>query len=137
MALRRSIPVCLALLALLAGGCGQSGDRDEVRTVVTDFFDALEAGDGARACAQLSADTRSALESQEAKPCREAIGSLSLEGGAPASVEVYMVSAVAGFAGGERAFLSETREGWRLSAAGCEPQSAEPAEEPFDCVLED
>jgi hypothetical protein len=134
---RRAIPLALALLALAAGGCGQSDDRAAVRTVVTRFFDAVEAGDGALACEQLSDATSSALERREQKPCREAIGSLSLAGGAPAGVEVYIVSATADLADGERAFLSETREGWRLTAAGCEPQSAEPAEEPLDCELED
>jgi hypothetical protein len=134
---RRAIPLALALLALLAGGCGRSDDREEVRTVVTRFFDAVEAGDGQAACDQLSEETASALESQEQKPCREAIGSLSLEGGEPAGVEVYLAGATADFPDGQRAFLSETRDGWRLSAAGCEPQSAEPDEEPLDCELED
>ena len=137
MALRRSIAVCIALLAVAACGCGQSGDREAVRTVVTSFFDAVEAGDGQAACEQLSEETRSKLESEEQKPCREAIGSLSLEGGEPAGVEVYIVSATADFPDGQRAFLSETRDGWRLSAAGCEAESAEPAEEPLDCELED
>lgn len=121
---------------LLLAGCGQSDDRADVRTVTKRFFAALDGGDGETACAQLSVDTRAALEDQAERECREAVMDLRLEGGPPTRVQVYVVSAKADFQSGESAFFSRTAEGWRLSAVGCEPQRDKPADEPFDCAAE-
>jgi len=37
---------------------------------------------------------------------------------------------------GERAFLSETADGWRISAAGCKAGDGPPEDVPMDCALE-
>lgn len=124
------------LLAALAGGCARDGDRDTVEAVTDRFYAALDAGDGATACAQLSTDTRSELESQEQQPCAEAVGSLQLEGGDLERVQVYVTNAKADLASGETAFLSLTSDGWRLSAVGCTPVGGKPADRPYDCELE-
>lgn len=126
----------LALACGLLVGCGQSDDREAVRSVTERFFAAVAAGDGAAACAQLSRDTRAEIEKQAERECREAVLDLRLEGGDPSRVEVYVVSAKVDFASGESAFLSRTQEGWRLSAVGCEPQGGKPADQPFDCAAE-
>jgi hypothetical protein len=126
----------VAVACLPLAGCGQSDDRAEVRSVTERFFAALEADDGAAACAALSTDTRAALEDEAQRECREAVTELRLEGGPPTRVQVYVVSAKADFPSGESAFLSRTQEGWRLSAVGCEPQRGKPADEPFDCAAE-
>jgi len=128
--------VAFALAAILLGGCGRDADRSTARAVTDRFFAALGAGDGARACAELSQDTRSKLESQEQKPCREAITGLGLKGAPIAGVDVDMVKAFVRLANGDAAFLDEGRGGWELSAVGCKQQGT-PNEHPYDCDVED
>jgi len=136
VAARRASAICLMLLCLGAVGCGRSADRDQATAVAERFFTAVESGDGATACEQLSVETRTKLEQDEQKPCREAIGELEIEPGAPARVDVYLTNAEAELDNGDSAFLSQTQEGWRLSAVGCKPGAEPPSEEPMDCELE-
>jgi hypothetical protein len=75
-AMRRCVPAMLALLAL--AGCGQSDDRATVRLTTQRFLSAVEAKQGAVACGVLTSDTRKALESEESKPCPQAIGSVGV-----------------------------------------------------------
>ena len=124
------------VLAVLAGGCARGDDRDAVEAVTDRFYAALNAGDGETACAQLGSDTRTELESQVRQACAEAVGSLQLEGGAVTRVQVYVTNAKADLDSGETAFLSLTRDGWQLSAVGCTPVGAKPADRPYDCELE-
>jgi hypothetical protein len=126
----------LAAAALLLAGCGPSADRATARAVTERFFSALGSGDGARACAELSQDTRSKLESQEQKPCREAITSLGLKGAPIAHVDIDIVKAFVRFSNGDAAFLDEGKQGWELSAVGCKRQGT-PNEHPYDCDVED
>lgn len=133
---RRGLTIGLLLLCLGATGCGRTEDREQATQVAERFFSALGSGDGAAACAQLSADTRTALEDDEQKPCREAIGGLSIDAGSPAKLELYLTNAKADLDNGQSAFLSQTAEGWRISAAGCRPGDGSPADLPMDCELE-
>jgi hypothetical protein len=126
----------LLVLALALAACGQSGDRAAARSVTEAFLAAYEAGDGADACAQLSSDTRTAVESQEQAACARAVTALDLDGGAVARVEVYVTNAKVDLTTGESAFLSEESDGWRLSALGCRPNDGKPADRPFECELE-
>ena len=136
MTARRCSTLGLLLLCLGATGCGRTADREQATEVAERFFSAVGSGDGATACAQLSADTRKALEDDEQKPCREAIGGLSIEAGTPTKLELYLTNAKADLDNGESAFLSQTTEGWRLSAVGCKPGDGPPADAPMDCELE-
>lgn len=133
MARRVLVAVAVLAAAVPAAGCGRSGDREQARAVTERFFSAVQRHDGGAACAQLSTDTRSEVESQEKKPCAEAIGSLDLQPARVRSVQVFITSAKADLAGGESAFLSFGPEGWQLSAVGCRPQGGKPADEPYDC----
>jgi hypothetical protein len=123
-------------VALVAPGCGRDGDRAEVRSVADRFLRALEEHDGAAACAALSPDTRKQLEDDEQQPCREAVGSLGLQQAPVARVQVFITNAKADLANGDSLFLSQGREGWRLSAVGCRPAEGKPADRPYDCALE-
>ncbi len=136
MTARRASTICLTLLCLGTVGCGRSDDREQATTVAERFFAAVGSGDGATACEQLSVDTREKLEQDEQMPCREAIGELDIEPGAPTRVDVYLTGAEAELDNGDTAFLSETQEGWRLSAVGCKPGAEPPSEAPMDCELE-
>ena len=126
-------PALLVVLAL--AGCGQSDDRATVRTVTDRFFNAYEADQGAVACSTIASETRKQLESQESRPCPEAVGSVELSGGAITKVNVQMTSAKVDLASGESVFLSQEQPGWRITAIGCRPTTT-PTDTPFDCELE-
>ena len=130
-------PAIVLVLAVLATtGCGRSGDRAEVRSLAEHFLAAVESGDGQAACADLSTDTRKELESQQQRDCREGVGELQLEPGAPERVEVYVTNAKVDLSSGESAFLAEEPDGWRLVALACKPETGKPRDRPFDCELE-
>jgi hypothetical protein len=123
----------LAVLVLALCGCGRSGDRQTVRGIALQFYAAVGRHDGARACALLSAETRKALEDQESESCAGAIEHVDLAGGPVGAVSVYSTEAVVELRGGDTVFLQDTKEGWRIAAAGCRPSGHE---EPADCDLE-
>ena len=106
-----------------------------MRATTQRFLTAYEADEGATACGALSQDTRKELESQESRPCADAIAEVELEPGAVTRVEVAVTNAKVDLASGESVFLSEQAAGWRISALGCKPQG-KPADEPFDCELQ-
>ena len=122
-------------MALALAGCGTAGRENDAGAVTQGFHAALEDGDGQAACDALSEETASKLEQQEKKPCEEAILSLDLsKGGTVADTGVYVTSAFATLAEGGSDFLDEGPDGWRVSAAGCEPTAPS---QPYDCELED
>jgi hypothetical protein len=122
------------LLALALAGCGSADREEDAGAVAQRFHVALEKGDGQAACDQLSQETSSKLEQQEKKPCEEAILSLQLpKGGRVADTRVYITSAFTTLAEGGTDFLDEGPDGWRVSAAGCEPTAPS---QPYDCELE-
>ncbi len=119
---------------LALGGCGTDGSRDEIADVVDRFQQALADGDGAVACAQLTAAARDTLESEEEMPCPRAVLERGLTGGGRVvGSDVDVTSASADVAGGGTAFLDQTPYGWRISAAGCSPTVPGL---PYDCELE-
>lgn len=136
MTVRLPIVVALLLLCLAATGCGRGADREDATAVAERFFAAVGAGDDDIACRLLAADTRKALEDEEQKPCRDAIGAVSLAAGRPTGVQLYVTNAQAELDNGERAFLSQTADGWRVSAAGCTTGDGPPEDVPMDCALE-
>ena len=69
----------------------------------------------------LSTDTRQALEQQESERCDKAIEKVDLNGGPVADVSVYSVQAAVELRGGDTVFIEDTKQGWRVSAAGCRP----------------
>ena len=123
---------CLLVLAL--AGCATADREDDAGAVAQRFHAALEDGDGQAACHALSEATASKLEKQEKKPCAAAILSLGLpKGGTVAHTGVYVTSAFTTLAEGGTDFLDEGPDGWRVSAAGCEPTAPS---QPYDCELE-
>jgi hypothetical protein len=134
--MRRLAFIAVLALCLAASGCGRGADRDAATAAAERFFEAVGAGDAAVACGLLADDTRKALEDQEQKPCGEAIGGVEIDAGAPTAVDLYITNAQAELDNGERAFLSLTADGWRVSAAGCKRGGGPPADAPMDCELE-
>jgi hypothetical protein len=127
-----------ALATLLATGvaaCGSTDRADDAAAVAERFQAALTARDGEAACAELSEETASRLESSEDEPCAEAILALEIPatGAAPAHTQVYVTSATVELDQGDTIFLDEGSDGWRISAAGCRPTAPDL---PYDCELE-
>jgi hypothetical protein len=135
MSAPRAVVLALgACLAVAAVGCGASDRESDAAAVAERFHAALEQGDGAAACAELSEETQSKLEQQEGTPCEEAVLSLELPRGATAAdTAVYLRSASVQLAEGGTTFLDEGAQGWKVSAAGCTPTAPD---QPFDCELE-
>ena len=101
---------CAAGLALSA--CGTGADQSQARAAAEGFYAAVHSGDGAKACEQLSSDTRSQLVKDESEPdCSKAVLKLSLHGTAAKAVRVYATSAQVDLAGGDTVFLGETPRG--------------------------
>jgi hypothetical protein len=136
--LRRSVvmAMCVASLATLASGCGAGDQRARVRTVTERFLAAVAGGDGRAACAELSPDARSELESQEQQACARAVGGLDLHSSTIQRVQVFVTNAKVDLRNGDSLFLAEGAEGWRLSAIGCQVVGDKPADRPYDCELE-
>jgi hypothetical protein len=125
--------VCL-LAPVATVGCGTGNRANDAAAVTARFHAALEAEDGQAACDELSEETASKLEQQEKKPCERAILELELpKGGTVAVRRVEMRSAYTSLADGSADFLNEGPEGWKISAAGCEPTAPN---QPYDCELE-
>lgn len=119
-----------AVAGCAAAGCGSSADRDQARAATEQLYAAVQRGDGATACAQMSPDLRAQLVKDQAEPrCAKAVLKLSLAGGKPVDVRVYADAAMVRLAGGDTAFLGDTAEGWRVQAVGCRPNG----KGPFDC----
>ena len=125
--------LALAALCLAAAGCGRDDDRRAVGAATERFLAAVEAGDGAAACAQLSEPAADALAQDEREPCVESAPRLDVSPSAVARVEVYAIAAKVDLADGESAFLELTADGWRISAAGCVPAGEG---QPYDCEVE-
>jgi hypothetical protein len=125
----------LLLGAVAISGCG-AGDRAADAEAVTErFHAALERRDGERACAELGDVTASKLEQQAEEPCDRAVLELELpRGGSAAGTSVYVTTASVVLAEGGTTFLDEGSQGWKVSAAGCEPTAPDL---PYDCELED
>jgi hypothetical protein len=130
----RAALIALCVVALGAAGCGRAADRREAGAVTERFLRAVDAHDGARACAQLSDATVQALEQDAGKPCAEAVKDLKVSASAVTHAEVDVIGAKVDLADGHSTFLELGRSGWRLSAAGCQPGAGD---EPYTCEVQD
>lgn len=115
---------------LLLGGCSD-GQRPAVQQAVTTFVAALAAGDGQTGCALLAPATRNALEYQRSQPCAAALEQLSLPRGDLVDTtdwggEAQVHTTV------DTLFLTQTSQGWRITAAGCQPRG----DVPYACKVQ-
>jgi hypothetical protein len=123
------------LIALPVAACGTGARERDAAAVAERFHAALEQGDGRAACDELSEETASKVEQQEGKPCEEAILTLKLPKGGTAAVRrVEITTAYIGLAEGSADFLDEGPEGWKVSAAGCQPSAS--SDQPYECEVE-
>ena len=125
----------LVLVCVALAGCGTSARDTDAAGASDRFHAALDDGDGAAACRELTSETRKKLERDEGKACGEAIRGLDLPAGATAArAKVYVTTAFVELEEPASAvFLDEGPDGWKISAAGCTPGAPD---QPFDCELE-
>jgi hypothetical protein len=118
------------LAALLAGGCGSVDRRAEAAAAVAvRWQQAVAAHDGAAACALLAPDTAAELDDPS---CAEQILDEGLPGpGTPDDTHVYGQWAQVRL-DDDTMFLAVFPGGWRVVAAGCEPQGGD---RPYDCTV--
>jgi hypothetical protein len=118
----------LGLAALLVTGCA-STQRPEVQRVATAFENSR--GDAQARCQLLTPKAVAALEQNGSQSCADAIGQLSLDGGGVRSVQVWGGDAQVELSG-DTLFLTQTKAGWKVSAAGCTPNT----DAPYDCEVQ-
>jgi hypothetical protein len=122
--------VTTAVVLLAATACGLSNDA-AVADVAVEFYGAVEAGDGAGACALLAPTTRAELEQSAQAPCEVAVLEEDIPTvGEPRRTRRFGNQAVVGF-GADTAFLAEFHTGWKVVAVACEPRPAAP----YDCLV--
>ncbi|MCG6499946.1 hypothetical protein [Kitasatospora sp. A2-31] len=115
------------VLAATVTGCGQLASReDAAAAVVRTFEQDTVRGDTAAMCAALAPGTRDELEDQEKAGCEQAIAGLNLPaGGQLRRIDVFGQQARAVMEG-DTVFLSVFPEGWKITAAACEPRPKMP-----------
>ena len=124
-----------AAVAVVAGAClvstgCSSTQQAEVEQVATTFED--PAADPRTRCDLLAPATLIAFEQDESASCTEAIAEVPLGGdGEIESVEIWGGDAQVRMTG-DTLFLTETRAGWRITAAACEERH----EAPYECGVE-
>ncbi|MFI8962557.1 hypothetical protein ACIGO8_10605 [Streptomyces sp. NPDC053493] len=135
---RRRLPralgsVAVALTAVALTGCGASAAREDGATDAgRRFTTAVAAGDYRAGCELLAPETRDEVEEDAKGPCGPALQQLGLpRAGAARGVDVYGRQALLRMTG-DTLFLSLFDDGWKVVAAGCEPQAED---EPYRCSL--
>jgi hypothetical protein len=130
VSIRRAVTAAMAAAAaLVLTGCGDASS-DEVGTTARAF--AAPDADPATRCALLTENTRAALVQDEGSPCEEAIADIPVGTGDVVSVEVWGTEAQVKL-GDDTLFLTQTSDGWRVSAAACRAQGSD---EPYECQVE-
>jgi hypothetical protein len=122
----------LAIMATIAlAGCSSSADGD-AQQAADEFYAAVEARDGAAACALLSPTTREELEQSAGSPCDKALLEEKLPSVTEAEqVKVYDTMAQVRYAE-DTVFLTRIADSWRVLAVSC---TRRPGEQPYDCQV--
>lgn len=123
----------LAPLAMVLGGCASAEEPAAVD--VARSFVSLGRADPARACALLAPRTFEHLAEDGDGDCAK-----GLDDARPPAGDRVLEVTVAGRSaqvvlGGQVVFLARFDSGWRVTAAGCERTSADPAV-PYSCTVE-
>jgi hypothetical protein len=120
----------VALLLAVAGCSSVGGRQDAAAAVAVRLQTAVEAGDGAAACALLAPGTAESVAEDE--PCPSAILNADLPGpGIVVKTSVYGQWAQVRL-DDDTVFLGAFPDGWRVVAAGCEPRGSRP----YQCSVE-
>ncbi len=122
-----------AALALASvSGCASLSDREDAATASALRFEtAIARQDSAALCAALAPGTRQELEDTAKSSCEQAIsGSDVPDASGVQRVDVYGRQARV-VLDADTLFLSSFPDGWKITAAGCEPRPRKP----YKCEL--
>jgi hypothetical protein len=132
--MRRISVAVLSLVAVGAlTGCGSVADREQAASAAAvRLLTAVDGKDGAAACAVLAPGTASEVEQSGGKPCAEAILDEDLpKPGTVTGTRVYGQWAQVRLSD-DTVFVAVFPGGWRVVAAGCNPQG----DRPYDCTVQ-
>lgn len=117
---------CFVALSLV--GCSAQSEADPILTTAADFRQAVSDGDGQAACELLNNATR--LEVGD--DCATAITALGVptDSSDDGEIEVEGHAAIVEF-DNDTLFFAKTPDGWRITAAGCIPQT----DGPYSCTV--
>jgi hypothetical protein len=119
-----------AVPLLLLAGCADE-QRPAVEQTVAAFISDLAAGDSQAGCALLAPATRDALEYQSNQSCAVALEQLSLPRGDLVDIADWGGEAQV-HTTADTLFLTQTSQGWRIAAAGCQSRG----EAPYACKVQ-
>ena len=102
-----------------------------MKEITERFVAAVVDDSGVFACEQLTPATAASVAGDGI--CAGAVTDLDISPGRVTRVQVYSVSAKVDLGCCVSYFLELTRDGWRISAAGCAPQGRD---SPFTCEAE-
>jgi hypothetical protein len=128
------IAAAAALVAVSAVfGCASVGDRaDAAAAVAVRLLQAVDAHDGAAACAVLAPGTADEVQQSASKPCDQAILDDDLpKPGTVVDSAVFGQRAQVRLAD-DTVFLAMFPGGWRVVAAGCTARG----DRPYDCLVQ-
>ncbi|MEV8100298.1 hypothetical protein [Kitasatospora sp. NPDC085879] len=128
----RWVWVAGAAALVVLTGCGQVSRReDAAAAVAAGFEDAAGRSDAAAVCGTLAPGTREELEDQEKADCEQALAQVDLPAGGPVRrVDVFGQQARVVLEG-DTLLLSVFPDGWKVTAAGCEPRD----QRPYQCEI--
>ncbi|MUN41622.1 hypothetical protein [Actinomadura litoris] len=126
---RRVLAVAV-IAVMVCGACDRTGDNRDLRQAVQTFVSAVQRHDGPGVCGALAPDAAESLESG-GKQCAAQVTGLDLGSGAITGVQVWGERAQAHLSD-DTVFLARFPGGWKVTAAGCEPQP----KGPYDCEVE-
>jgi hypothetical protein len=124
------------IVLALALGCGLSGcagpSDSGPRRAASDFATAWAQRDGAAVCDLLAPETAAEVAQSAGTSCAAGVLDEQLpREAAPEQLQVWGRAAQARSTT-DTLFLARLPDGWRVTAAGCRPQSGKP----YDCQLE-
>lgn len=124
----------LVLAITLTAGCAADAQQGQVIDAASTFA-AAATTDTSSACDLLAPGTREKLQDEAGADCATALQQAALSApGRRISAERAGHSAQVRFTG-DTIFLALFDDGWRVVAAGCERDDADPAI-PYDCAIE-
>ena len=114
--------------------CGSVGpDAASAATVAVAFHKALAGSDGAAACALLAPETAAEVETTAERACPEAVVDQDVPDAAAVEVSQTFGRSAQVVMDGDVLFLAIFDGRWRITAAGCQANGAQP----YDCQVKD
>jgi hypothetical protein len=129
--MHRRSSVQLRAAVVVAAALALCGCADPEQQQVEQVASAFAAADPSDRCQMLAPATVATVEAQSGRPCAQATAQLELPRGAVQSSTVWGDQAQVHLVG-DTVFLTETGNGWKVTAAGCRSRG----DAPYACRVE-